>query len=60
MIFKDYLFIRNARYKGKEEEIDFVFIKLYKGEPLPLTNRVIENIVYKYTKSFNKRMSTHK
>lgn len=37
-----------------------VFIKLYKGEPLPLTNRAIENIVYRYTKSFDKRMSPHK
>ena len=57
---KEYLSIRNARYAGKDDENEFVFIKLYKGEPLPLTNRAIENIVYKYTKSFDKRMSPHK
>ena len=56
----EYFSIRNARYKGKDDENEFVFIKLYKGEPLPLTNRAIENIVYKYTKSFDKRMSPHK
>lgn len=38
---------------------EFVFIKLYKGEPLPLSNRALENIVNKYTKSFDKRMSPH-
>ena len=37
-----------------------MFIKLYKGEALPLINHVIKNIVYKYTKSFDKRMSPHK
>ncbi|WP_256218304.1 tyrosine-type recombinase/integrase [Bacillus sp. MUM 116] len=31
-----------------------------KNEPKPLTNRAIENIVYKYTKSFDKRMYPHK
>ena len=35
---KEYLSIRNARYKGKDDENEFVFIKLYKGEPLLLTN----------------------
>lgn len=57
---KGYLAIRKARYKGQDDENEFVFIKLFKGDPLPLTNRAIENIVYKYTKSFDKRMSPHK
>ena len=57
---KEYLSIRHARYAGKGDENEFVFIKLYKGESLPLTNRAVENIVYKYTKSFDKRMSPHK
>ena len=44
---KEYLSIQNARYAGKDDENKFVFIKLYKREPLPLTNRAIKNIVYK-------------
>lgn len=55
-----YLTIRNEKYKGGNGENEFVYLKLYKNEPKPLTNRAIEEIVYKYTKSFDKRMSPHK
>ncbi|NRD81008.1 tyrosine recombinase XerS [Bacillus sp. BRMEA1] len=55
-----YLSIRIDRYKAGYGENEFVFLKLYKNEPKPLTNRAIEDIVYKYTKSFDKRMSPHK
>ncbi|MED1469202.1 tyrosine recombinase XerS [Bacillus salipaludis] len=57
---KTYLSIRNERYKAGNNENEYVYLKLYKNEPKPLTNRAIENIVYKYTKSFDKRMSPHK
>ncbi|QCJ45520.1 tyrosine recombinase XerS (plasmid) [Bacillus sp. S3] len=55
-----YLSVRNERYKAGNGENEFVYVKLYKNEPKPLTNRAIEEIVYKYTKSFDKRMSPHK
>lgn len=55
-----YLSIRKERYKAGNSENEFVYIKLLKNESKPLTNRAIEQIVYKYTKSFDKRMSPHK
>jgi len=55
-----YLSVRKEKYKAGIGENEFVFVKLFKGESQPLTNRAIENIVYKYTKSFDKRMSPHK
>lgn len=55
-----YLAVRKERYKAGDGENQFVFVKLYKDQPQPLTNRAIEDIVYKYTKSFDKRMSPHK
>lgn len=57
---RKYLDVRKARYKAGDGENEFVYVKLYKKSPLPLTNRAIEDIVYKYTKSFDKRMSPHK
>jgi integrase len=57
---QNYLSIRNVRYKAGNGENEYVYVKLYKNEPKPLTNRAIEDIVYKYTKSFDKRMSPHK
>jgi integrase len=57
---KRYLDVRKEKYKAGDGENEFVYVKVYKGKPLPLTNRAIEDIVYKYTKSFDKRMSPHK
>ncbi|MDE5052544.1 tyrosine recombinase XerS (plasmid) [Niallia taxi] len=55
-----YLDVRATKYKAGSGENEYLFIKLYKGNPEPLTNRAVEDIVYKYTKSFDKRMSPHK
>lgn|GEM_PF-2987046 len=55
---KAYLEIRSERYKASHS--DNKFDKNYKGMVEPLTNRAVENIVYKYTKAFDKRMSPHK
>lgn len=55
---KAYLEIRSDRYKASHS--DNKFDKNYKGMVEPLTNRAVENIVYKYTKAFDKRMSPHK
>lgn len=55
-----YLEVRKERYGAGEGDNEYVFIKRYKGYPEPLTNRAIEDIVYKYTRSFDKRMSPHK
>ncbi len=57
---QNYLSVRNERYKAGNGENEFVYVKLYKNETMPLTNRAIEDIVYKLTKSFDKRMSPHK
>lgn len=57
---KVYLSVRKEKYKAGDGENEFVFVKHFKGETSPLTIRAIENIVYKYTKSFDKRMSPHK
>jgi integrase len=56
----NYLDIRKEKYKAGDGENEYVFIKLFKGKTEPLTNRAVEDIVYKYTKSFDKRMSPHK
>lgn len=57
---KRYLNIRKERYGADDSPDEFVFVKKYKGAAVPLTNRAIENIVYKYTQAFDKRMSPHK
>ncbi|WP_445491472.1 tyrosine recombinase XerS [Niallia sp. 03133] len=56
----EYLQVRKEKYKAGDSENEFVFVKLYRGKTEPLTNRAVEDIVYKYTKSFDKRMSPHK
>ncbi|WP_394237538.1 tyrosine recombinase XerS [Niallia oryzisoli] len=56
----NYLTVRNERYKASDSENEYIFVKFYKGESKHLTNRAIEDIVYKYTRSFDKRMSPHK
>ncbi|MBT2756852.1 tyrosine recombinase XerS [Mesobacillus foraminis] len=55
-----YMGVRNEKYKAGNGENEYVYVKLFKNQPHPLTNRAIENIVYKFTKSFDKRMSPHK
>ncbi|RBP85989.1 site-specific recombinase XerD [Cytobacillus firmus] len=55
-----YLDVRKEKYKAGEGENEYLFVKNFKGQPEPLTNRAVEDIVYKYTKSFDKRMSPHK
>jgi len=55
-----YLMVRKEKYGAGDGDNEYVFVKRYKGHPEPLTNRAIEDIVYKYTKSFDKRMSPHK
>ena len=55
-----YLAVRKEKYKAGDGENEYLFVKLYKGKTEPLTNRAVEDIVYKYTKSFDKRMSPHK
>ena len=57
---KYYLKVRKEKYGASDSDNEFVFVKRFKGQTEPLTNRAIENIVYKYTKSFDKRMSPHK
>ncbi|WP_082195152.1 tyrosine-type recombinase/integrase [Bacillus andreraoultii] len=57
---KEYLRESKEKYKANDNPNEFVFVKYFKGEVAPLTNRAIENIVYKYTQSFDKRMSPHK
>jgi integrase len=57
---KHYLEIRQEKYKAGDGENEYLFVKLFKGKAEPLTNRAVEDIVYKYTKSFDKRMSPHK
>lgn len=57
---KAYLNVRKEKYKAGDGENEFVFVKRYRNETTALTNRAIEDIVYKYTKSFDKRMSPHK
>ncbi|MGA5691390.1 tyrosine recombinase XerS [Cytobacillus pseudoceanisediminis] len=56
----NYLKVRKEIYKAGDGENEYLFVKYYKGMPEPLTNRAVEDIVYKYTKSFDKRMSPHK
>jgi integrase len=55
-----YLQVRKEKYKASDGENEYLFVKLYRGQTEPLTNRAVEDIVYKYTKSFDKRMSPHK
>ncbi|MCM3393195.1 tyrosine recombinase XerS [Cytobacillus oceanisediminis] len=57
---KAYLDVRKDKYKACNGENEYIFVKNLKGNPHPLTNRAVEDIVYKYTKSFDKRMSPHK
>ncbi|WP_236694045.1 tyrosine-type recombinase/integrase [Sporosarcina globispora] len=55
-----YLTVRKKIYKASDGDNEYLFIKNYRGNPEPLSNRAVEDIVYKYTKSFDKRMSPHK
>lgn len=55
-----YLEVRKQKYNAGDGETEYLFVKLYNGNTEPLTNRAVEDIVYKYTKSFDKRMSPHK
>lgn len=55
-----YLAVRKEKYKAVNGENEYLFVKLHDGKTEPLTNRAVEAIVYKYTKSFDKRMSPHK
>lgn len=55
-----YLAVRKEKYKADDGENEYVFVKMYNGNTEPLTNRAVEGIVYKYTRSFDKRMSPHK
>ncbi|MBG9587218.1 tyrosine recombinase XerS [Cytobacillus firmus] len=57
---KKYIKVRKEKYKAGDGVNEYLFIKCFKGQPEPLTNRAVENIVYKYTKSFDKQMSPHK
>jgi len=57
---QSYLKVRKERYGAGVGDHEYIFIKRYKGRCEPLTNRAIQDIVYKYTKSFDKRMSPHK
>lgn len=57
---KHYLKVRQERYKASDGENEYLFVKIHQGKAEPLTNRAVEDIVYKYTKSFDKRMSPHK
>nr|WP_108671425.1 tyrosine recombinase XerS [Peribacillus acanthi] len=57
---KNYLHIRPSRYNATTDEHEFVFVTKRNNEPSPLSNRAIEALVKKYTKSFSKSMSPHK
>ncbi|GGB69132.1 tyrosine recombinase XerS [Fictibacillus barbaricus] len=57
---KKYIDVRNKKYGGTMDEDEFVFLTVYKKETSPLSHRAIQNIVYKYTKAFDKKMSPHK
>lgn len=57
---KAFLQVRSERYKAADDPNEFVFIRKGSNGTSPLTNRAIESIVEKYTKSFDKRMSPHK
>ena len=57
---ENYLDVRQGRYKAGNGDNEYLFVKFQNGIAEPLTNRAVENIVYKYTKSFDKRMSPHK
>ncbi|MCM3598067.1 tyrosine recombinase XerS [Metabacillus idriensis] len=57
---KEYLQIRNERYGGSIEEFEYVFLSKYKGKSSPLSVRAIQDLVRKYTKSYDKGMSPHK
>ena len=45
--------------REKTMRMKLFLLNSIRKNPLPLTNRAIENIIYKYTKSFDKRMSPH-
>ncbi|RZT15484.1 tyrosine recombinase XerS [Fictibacillus sp. BK138] len=57
---KRYLGVRNQKYGGSTDEDEFVFLSVYKKQSSPLSHRAIQNIVYKYTKAFDKKLSPHK
>lgn len=55
----NYLNVRKEKYKAGDGENEFLFVKHFRGIPEPLTNRAVEDIVYKYTKSFDKIRHTY-
>lgn len=55
----EYLKIRKERYKVTDQE-QYVFLTIYQGSARPIAVRSIQNLVEKYTKEFNKKMSPHK
>ncbi len=59
---KDYLAVRTERYRGSNDDASYVFLTRVNDGETPLSNRAIEALVKKYTKSFksNKSMSPHK
>ncbi|MDX8367210.1 tyrosine recombinase XerS [Cytobacillus sp. IB215665] len=58
---KEYMNIRSERYKAPKDEGP-LFVSLYAGSYKPMSERTIQDIVYKYTEAFTsgKKMSPHK
>ena len=59
---KDYLSIRNSRYKATDRDF-YIFVTNYQGAVKPMSVRTIQNLVERYTKAFNKgqrSLSPHK
>ncbi|WP_028402305.1 tyrosine recombinase XerS [Ectobacillus panaciterrae] len=56
---QEYLKIRKERYKVTDDE-QSVFLTLQNGSYKPMSVRAIQNMVDKYTKAFNVRLTPHK
>ncbi|MCM3169547.1 MULTISPECIES: tyrosine recombinase XerS [Peribacillus] len=56
---QEYLKIRKERYKTSDDE-QAVFLTLHNGSYKPMSVRAIQNMVDKYTKAFNVRLTPHK
>lgn len=58
---KDYIQIRNTRYKGAKDS-PFLFVSIYRGAATALSRRAIQNIINKYTAAFGQSngISPHK
>ncbi|WP_100405216.1 tyrosine recombinase XerS [Bacillus solitudinis] len=55
-----YLLVRKERYNADDAPNAYVFVTKGRNGYAPLSNRAIQKIVEKYTKTFDKRMSAHK